>query len=79
MRTSRVRFLGLVWRGEKIDHPNGKHDDFANGAAGALHLANKNRVFNPLAIPIGVGRGIGWDIQHMYNRSMLSRFGPFHR
>ena len=36
------QFLGLVWRGGKIDHPNGEHDDYANGAAGALNLASKN-------------------------------------
>jgi hypothetical protein len=57
------QFLGLVWRGGKIDHPNGEHDDYANGAAGALNLASKNQVFNPRAIPIGVGRGIGYEIR----------------
>ena len=73
------QFLGLVWRANKIDHPNGEHDDFANGAAGALHLASKNQVFNPNAVPIGVGRGIGWDLQHMFDSSILNRFGPFRR
>ena len=57
------QFLGLVWRANKIDHPNGEHDDYANGAAGALNLASKNQVFNPRAIPIAVGRGIGWEIR----------------
>ena len=38
------QLLGLVWRGGKIDHPNGEHADFANGAAGALHLTSKNQV-----------------------------------
>ena len=28
--------LGLVWRGRKIDHQNGEHDDHVNAAAGAL-------------------------------------------
>jgi hypothetical protein len=59
------QLLGLVWRGNKIDHPSGEHDDYANGAAGALYLASKNRVFDPRAIPIGVGRGIGWEIRQM--------------
>jgi hypothetical protein len=27
------QFLGLVWRGTRIDHPNGEHDDWANAAA----------------------------------------------
>ena len=33
------QLLGLVWRGSKIDHLPGEHDDFANAAAGALSLA----------------------------------------
>jgi hypothetical protein len=47
------QFLGLVWRGGKIDHPSGEHDDYANGTAGALWLASKNQVFNPHAVPSG--------------------------
>jgi hypothetical protein len=30
------QFLGLIWRGGKIDHPSGEHDDWANAAAGVL-------------------------------------------
>jgi hypothetical protein len=30
------QLLGLVWRGGKIDHQPGEHDDFANAAAGVL-------------------------------------------
>jgi hypothetical protein len=45
----------LVWRANKIDHPGGEHDDYANGAAGALHLASESKTFNPHAVPIGVG------------------------
>ena len=33
------QLLGLVWRGGKIDHPAGEHDDHANAAAGAVLLA----------------------------------------
>lgn len=33
------QLLGLVWRGGKIDHPAGEHDDWANAACGALLLA----------------------------------------
>jgi hypothetical protein len=33
------QLLTLVWRGSKIDHQSGDHDDFANAAAGALVLA----------------------------------------
>jgi phage terminase large subunit-like protein len=30
------QLLGLVWRGSKIDHQSGEHDDFAAATAGAL-------------------------------------------
>ena len=30
------QLLGLIWRGSKIDHPAGEHDDFSAAAAGAL-------------------------------------------
>ncbi len=33
------QLLGLVRRGEKIDHSPGEHDDYANAAAGAVVLA----------------------------------------
>ena len=59
----RANFSGWSGAADKIDHPNGEHDDFANGAAGALNLASKNQVFNPRAIPTSVGRGIGWEIR----------------
>ena len=31
--------LGLVWRGGKIDHSSGEHDDWSNAACGAIALA----------------------------------------
>jgi hypothetical protein len=37
--TLEQQLLGLVWRGGKIDHPAGEHDDWANAAVGALVLA----------------------------------------
>lgn len=38
------QLLGVVWRGGKIDHPAGEHDDWANAAAGAVHLALEGQV-----------------------------------
>jgi len=64
------QLLGLVWRASKIDHPTGEHDDYANGAAGALYLASKNEVFNRHAIPLGVGRGIGAEIASTFGRTV---------
>jgi hypothetical protein len=37
------QLLTLVWRGSKIDHQNGDHDDHANAAAGALVLVKAKR------------------------------------
>lgn len=31
------QLLGLMWKGGRIDHPAGEHDDFANAAAGVVH------------------------------------------
>jgi len=33
------QLIGLVRKGEKIDHANGEHDDHSNAAAGALTMA----------------------------------------
>jgi len=72
--TLESQLLGLVWRASKIDHQSGEHDDWANGSAGAIWCANEHKVFNPLAVPIGVGRGIGVDIR----KSLGSTLGqPF--
>jgi hypothetical protein len=30
------QLLGLIWRGGKITHPSGEHDDFATVAAGVV-------------------------------------------
>ncbi len=34
--TLEQQLLGLVWRGGRIDHPAGEHDDWANAGAGAI-------------------------------------------
>jgi len=49
------QFLGLVWRGGKIDHHTGEHDDYANSAAGAVYVARQSTRINPDAFPIAVG------------------------
>jgi hypothetical protein len=37
------QLLGLVWRGGKIDHQQGEHDDYANAVAGVVRtLANRD-------------------------------------
>lgn len=36
--TLEQQLLGLVWRGGKIDHPSGEHDDYANACAGVVHI-----------------------------------------
>jgi hypothetical protein len=32
------QLLGLMWRGGKIDHQPGEHDDYANAAAGVVQV-----------------------------------------
>jgi hypothetical protein len=36
--TLEQQLLGLVWRGGKIDHAAGEHDDFSNALSGVVHL-----------------------------------------
>ncbi|MGC4084263.1 MAG: hypothetical protein QM736_19675 [Vicinamibacterales bacterium] len=43
--TLEQQMLGLVWRGGRIDHPSGEHDDYANAVCGAAVIA-KNSVAN---------------------------------
>ena len=33
------QLLSLIWRGSRIDHPGGEHDDFANACAGVAYVA----------------------------------------
>jgi hypothetical protein len=40
------QLLGLVWRGAKIDHPNGEHDDWANAVAGVVDLVLAESAFD---------------------------------
>ncbi|MEA1649207.1 hypothetical protein UAJ10_09270 [Nitrospirillum sp. BR 11164] len=50
--TLQEQLLTLVWRGNKIDHQPGDHDDWANAAAGAIWLAAESR--KPMVIPDAV-------------------------
>jgi hypothetical protein len=63
--TLESQFCSLIWRGGKIDHIVGEHDDWSNACSGVLYLIARNQVINPNAIPIGVGRGIGAEIRQM--------------
>jgi hypothetical protein len=38
------QLLGLVWRGRKIDHQQGEHDDWANVVAGVVWSAARREV-----------------------------------
>jgi hypothetical protein len=41
--TLEQQLLGLVWRGGKIDHQHGEHDDFCNAVAGVVRLLAAGR------------------------------------
>lgn len=43
------QLLGLVWRGRRIDHQTGEHDDWANAAAGVVWLFRKPKFDGPRA------------------------------
>jgi hypothetical protein len=43
MPTLEQQLLGLVWRGGKIDHQAGEHDDYANSVAGIVRLLSAGR------------------------------------
>jgi hypothetical protein len=44
------QLLGLVWKGAKITHPSGEHDDLATAAAGCVMLlARRGESFTPFA------------------------------
>ncbi len=68
------QFLGLVWKGGKIDHASGEHDDFANAAAGAIHKVFTKAVMEH-AMPIGVGEGTSyWAGANQSGRLTRSRW-----
>jgi hypothetical protein len=49
------QFLGLIWRGGKIDHANGEPDDWSNTCAGAVHKVMDGGALN-LNLMLGGGR-----------------------
>ena len=68
------QLLGLVWKGGKIDHASGEHDDFANAAAGAIHKVFTKATLEH-AMPIGVGEGLSyWGAVNPSGRITRSRW-----
>jgi hypothetical protein len=63
------QFMGLVWRGSRIDHLPGEHDDYCNAAAGVLHLASEN-VATHRGFPIGIGTGIGTELRRRFGSTL---------
>jgi hypothetical protein len=46
------QLMGLVWRGGKIDHASGEHDDWTNATAGATVLAANVATVGPLDMAV---------------------------
>jgi hypothetical protein len=44
------QLLGLVWRGSKITHPPGEHDDWTAACSGAVHAADPNAKHQAMAV-----------------------------
>jgi hypothetical protein len=54
------QLLGLIFRGSRVDHANGEHDDWANAAAGAVWCV-KNAAAREVGVGVGAGLGqIQW-------------------
>jgi hypothetical protein len=51
------QLLSLVWRGNKIDHPGGEHDDYANAVAGAVELAIGGKVKKTAEEQVAIFKG----------------------
>lgn len=45
------QLLGLLWRGNKIDHPSGEHDDYANAAAGCVNVLTQGALGPQIFFP----------------------------
>jgi hypothetical protein len=54
--------LGLVWRGSRIDHPGGEHDDWANAVAGVVDVLATPAPGPTVAVvmPSGGGQHAEW-------------------
>src|SRR5262249_16526351 len=48
------QLLGLGWRGGKIDHSPGEHDDWANAVAGVVHGLRVGPRWSGIPIAVGV-------------------------
>jgi len=59
--TLEQQLLGLVWRGGKIDHQGGEHDDFANAAAGLVAALQPRPDPGPEAAAIMPTGGVSWQ------------------
>ncbi len=57
-----AQLLSLVWRGGKIDHPQGEGDDWANAAAGAVWLVTQGagHYFLPVAFGERLAPNMDW-------------------
>ncbi len=79
------QLLGLIWRGGKIDHPSGEHDDWANAVAGVIRLCEAptgsilDSIYaidtNPPLVDAPVGER-GWqEIHHLGDGFLRGFFG----
>lgn len=61
------QLLGLVWRGTKIDHENGAHDDWANAAALVIWRLTAKAQAIPITAPIIMNGAGHWSsAPHLY-------------
>jgi phage terminase large subunit-like protein len=48
------QFVSLVWRGTKITHEHGAHDDHSNAVALAINVL-RGQLQEPFVVPVGIG------------------------
>ena len=65
------QFLGLGWRGGKIDHLAGEHDDYSNACAGLVQLLNV-----PVQPELQYG-GVGRRVAHPGAEGALNELIPW--
>ena len=64
------QFIGLVRRGDKIDHQSGEHDDHSNAAAGALVLAAGANRNVPYMVDFSTGKVL--TERELWRRGMIT-------
>lgn len=67
------QLLGLVWRGGRIDHPNGEYDDYVNAVAGAVWRATAKEESHTMVAVIQANKQTGPTYAGNHAQAFLQR------